>query len=433
MRKAFLDPLPRGSALAEPDWRARHQLALGLLLAHIPVLAVIGGVAGRGILAVGGALLAPGGCVLLGQLMRPRRRAAAVPVTVGLASCSLALVALTGGAVAAYLHFFVLIGVVALYRDWVPLLLLLAMAVAGQLIFDQATGPVDPWAWSLLYGLAVLAAGLGSGLLGSPGEQLPEPVAPPTITADLLVNLARRNQSALYRQLELIDQLQLADRAPDAQAELGTLARLSIRVRRNADRLLVLAGEPTARTAGQPTPLRDVLTGAVADIEDVERIVFEADQPYAITGHAVTDLVHLVAELTENAVRFSPPDSAVAVRARSSHRPAAGGLVLTVEDWGVGMSPTELAAANAVLTSPTAIDRSGPPRLGLPVVARVAARHGIAVSLGATPSSGITATILLPPALVTGAARPDAEPATTTDAGSTTDAGTATVGGSASG
>ena len=156
-------------------------------------------------------------------------------------------------------------------------------------------------------------------------------------TSDLLVNLARRNQSLLYRQLEIINQLEESERDPDALAELFRLDHLATRVRRNAENLLVLSGEQPPRVWSQPVPLRDVVRAAIAETEDLDRVAFDDRRgPARSSAHAVTDVTHLLAELTENAVRFSPPDTAVTVRGRRDPRGGRGQL-LTVEDWGVGM------------------------------------------------------------------------------------------------
>ena len=128
--------------------------------------------------------------------------------------------------------------------------------------------------------------------------------------------------------------------------------------------------------------------------------MFAVDDRIAVSGTAVADLTHLLAELTENAVRFSPPETAVTIRVRPNRRDE-GGHLLTVEDWGVGMPPDDLAEANELLAHPRDIDLAVAQRLGFHVVARLATRHRIAVSLTATPGSGITAVVVLPAALFT--------------------------------
>ena len=217
-------------------------------------------------------------------------------------------------------------------------------------------------------------------------------------TSNMLVNLARRNQSMLYRQLDIINQLEDKERDPDALADLFKIDHLATRIRRNAENLLVLAGEQPPRTWSAPVALRDVVRAAIAETEDLDRVVFAVDERVSVAGGLVADLTHLLAELTENAVRFSPPETVVTIRARPNRRDE-GGHLLTVEDWGVGMPPDDLADANDLLAHPREVEASVSQRLGFHVVARLAARHRIVVSLTATPGSGITAVAILPPAL----------------------------------
>ncbi|MGH3614069.1 MAG: ATP-binding protein, partial [Pseudonocardia sp.] len=197
---------------------------------------------------------------------------------------------------------------------------------------------------------------------------------------------------------DIINQLEETEQDPDALAELFRLDHLATRVRRNAESLLVLSGESPSRAWGQPVPLRDVVRAAIAETEDLERLVFIVDERPAVNGQCVTDLTHLLVELTENAVRFSPPDTVVRICSRPD-RHDGGGHVVTVEDWGVGMTGVDLAGANVLLAHSPEVDLSVSQRLGFHVVARLAARHGIAVSLTDTPGSGITAVVSLPPGL----------------------------------
>ncbi|HEX6403091.1 MAG TPA: sensor histidine kinase [Pseudonocardiaceae bacterium] len=220
-------------------------------------------------------------------------------------------------------------------------------------------------------------------------------VAPRKFTSELLVNLARRNQSMLYRQLAIINQLQDKERDPDALGALLHLDHLVSRVRRNAESLLVLAAENPPRIWRKPVALVDVVRAAIAQTEDPGRIGFSVDERLVVLGHSVADLTHVLAELTENAMRFSPPEARVTVRTRRCPQPP-GGIVLTIEDCGVGMCPEDLAHANELLRQPRDVDLSVSQRLGLHVVARLAARHGIAVSLSPTPVSGLTAVVTLP-------------------------------------
>lgn len=417
--KFLLDQLPQGYALAEADWQRRHRLLLWVLALHIPGLAVFGVVLHR---PLGGVLIAvviPAICLAWGRVLRRHRRVASVFVTGGLVYSSAALVGLTGGSIEAHFHFFIIIGFIALYQDWIPFLFNVLFTVISHgvgsawqqtLIFNHAAGQGNPWLWSLIHGVAVLLACVGLMLFWRVTEEsqqekdaLAQRLAESEInrrqfTSDMLVNLARRNQSMLYRQLDIITQLEESEQDPDALAELFRLDHLATRVRRNAESLLVLAGEQPARVWSESVPLRDVARASIAETEELDRVSVLVDQHPAIFGHMVTDVTHLLAELTENAVRFSPPDTLVTVRTRADRRHP-GGQILMIEDLGVGMPPQELAAANAILADPPDVDMAVSQRLGIHVVARLSARHGIRVSLTTTPGSGITAVVELPPRL----------------------------------
>lgn len=424
--KSVLDLLPRGSQLDEPDWQRRHRFLKRVLLAHVPALAVIGLLYGWDVLAVGIALLGPVVSLIAAHLL-PGRRWPAVAVTTGLVYCSTILVVFTYGTIEAHFHFFIIIGFIALYQDWAPFLCNIGLTVLTHgigtawqqgLIFNHPSAQQNPWVWSLVHGIAVLVACAGVTVFWRVTEDtqdeknaLTERLAQAEIgrrqfTSDLLVNLARRNQTMLYRQLDIINQLEEAERDPDALAELFKLDHLATRVRRNAESLLVLSGEQPARVWREPVPLRDVVRAAIAETEDLERVAFTVDELTAVSGMCVTDLTHLLAELTENAVRFSPPESVVTIRTRPTSVRRPDGYLLTIEDWGVGMPPDELAAANELLANPPEVDLSVAQRLGFHVVARLAARHDISVQLEATPGSGITAVVHLPASLLEDAREP---------------------------
>jgi signal transduction histidine kinase len=412
--------LPRGNTLDERSWQRRHRLLEWVLLLHVPLLVGMGLLLGNSPLVVGYTLIAPVVGLVLGHVLH-RRRLASFFVTGGLVFCSAGLVVLTKGTIEAHFHFFIIIGFIALYQDWVPFLWNVGFTVIshgigtiwlGNLIFNHPAAQANPWLWSGIHGVAVLVACVGMVIFWrvtedeqsekeALGRQLitaDAEIGRRRFTADMLVNLARRNQSMLYRQLEIINQLEEKERDPDALANLFTLDHLATRVRRNAENLLVLAGEQPPRTWSAPVPLRDVVRAAIAETEDLDRVVFAVDDRVSVAGHAVADLTHLLAELAENAVRFSPPDTAVTVRARPDRR-VEGAHLLTIEDWGVGMPPDDLAAANELLAQPHEVDLAVAQRLGFHVVSRLASRHGISVSLGTTPGQGITAVVALPAAL----------------------------------
>ena len=419
MWKSLIDILPRGNTLSEADWQRRHRLLQWVLLVHVPVLAVIGLALGNPPLPLAIALTIPVVCAVAGRLLRHHRRLGSGVVSAGLVWCSTVLVGITNGTIESHFHFFIIIGFIALYQDWVPFLLNVLFTVVTHgvgsmwlrtLMFNHPAAQANPWLWSLVHGVAVLLACVGVMLFWRVTEdeqnqkdELTRKLADAEIgrrrfTSDMLVNLARRNQSMLYRQLEIINQLEESERNPDALAELFRLDHLTTRVRRNAENLLVLSGEKPPRVWSQPVPLRDVVRAAIAETEDLDRVAFEIPEGPLVDGASVTDLTHLLAELTENAVRFSPPDMAVTVRGRRDPRGGRGQL-LTVEDWGVGMDEADLASANALLADPPEVDLSVSKRLGFHVVARLAARHGIRVVLSPTPGSGITASVALPGSL----------------------------------
>src|SRR5690349_4649757 len=391
---------PRGNTRHDLAWHRRHRLLQRVLLAHI----------------------APLICLVLGHLVTHRRWASFF-ITGGLVFCSVGLVLLTSGSIEAHFHFFIIIGFIALYQDWVPFLWNVAFTTIshgagtiwlGGQIFNHPAAQAHPWLWSFVHGVAVLFACVGMVIFWriTEDEQVEkEALGRQLITADaeigrrqftseMLVNLARRNQSMLYRQLDIINELENREQDPDALADLFKLDHLATRVRRNAESLLVLAGQQTPRTWTDPVPLRDVVRAAIAETEDLDRVVFAVDDRIAVSGTAIADLTHLLAELTENAVRFSPPETAVTIRVRPNRRDE-GGHLLTVEDWGVGMPADDLAEANQLLAHPGDIDLAVAQRLGFHVVARLATRHKISVSLTATPGSGITAVVVLPATLFT--------------------------------
>jgi signal transduction histidine kinase len=420
--------LPRGNTLDEQAWRKRHLFLQWVLLLHLPTLFLFGVYMGRTAWDTAVVLAVPAACLLLGRLVR-HRRAASVLITAGLTYCSAVLVSFSGGSIEAHFHFFIMIGFIALYQDWVPFLWNVVFTVASHgfgsavrtdLIFNHPAGQTSPWVWSAIHGVAVLAACGGVVIFWETTEreqrkslklttQLAEAeISRRRFTSDLLVNLARRNQSLLYRQLGLINQLEDQEEDPDALADLFRLDHLATRIRRNAESLLVLSGEEPPRTWGRPVALVDVVRAAIAETEDLDRVVFAVDERLAVYGNAVADITHLTAELVENAVHFSPPEANVIIRTRPYLQvPAA--YVLTVEDWGVGMRAEDLAEANELLAAPREVDLSVSQRLGLHVVARLAQRHGIAVSLTSTPGGGVTAAVVLPPALFSDQPAPSEE------------------------
>ncbi|HZD72885.1 MAG TPA: ATP-binding protein, partial [Actinomycetota bacterium] len=414
----ILDYLPRGNMLTLQEWRKRHTFLQWILFIHLPGLFIFGLVLHHPLQTVALGLSPLVVCLVLGRVLF-HRRLASLAVTAGLVYSSIALVVFSRGSIEAHFHFFVIIGFIALYQDWVPFLWNavftsvshgVGTAINREWIFNHLAGQNSPWVWSMIHGIAVLAACIGVVVFWKNNEDEQEKsldlmrrlgdaeISRRKFTSDMLINLARRNQSLLYRQLGIINQLEEQERDPDALAELFRLDHLATRIRRNAESLLVLSGEGPPRTWSEPVLLLDVVRAAIAETEDLDRVAFYLDERLAVAGNTVTDLTHLLAELVENAVRFSPPEASVIIRLRP-YPPSPGSHVLTVEDCGIGMRREDLDAANELLTHPQEVDLSVSQRLGLHVVARLAERHGITVSLTATPGTGITAVVVLPESL----------------------------------
>jgi signal transduction histidine kinase len=223
--------------------------------------------------------------------------------------------------------------------------------------------------------------------------------------ADSFVNLGRRNQNLLGRQLDFITELETNETDADTLANLFRLDHLATRMRRNAESLLVLAGIEPPRQWAAPVRLTDVIRAALGEVEDYQRVTVRGVEPATILGSAAADLAHLLAELIENALVFSPPDQTVDIRGRN--RP--DGYTLAIIDSGLGMPPTDVAAANRRLAGAESFTIAPSKYLGHYVAGNLAARHDIAVHLENSPGNGITATIDLPPALLT-SDEPVAEP-----------------------
>lgn len=214
----------------------------------------------------------------------------------------------------------------------------------------------------------------------------------------MFVNLARRSQVLVERQLELLDELEREEDDPDQLENLFKLDHLAARMRRNDESLLVLAGTESSRRWNRPVGLGAVLLAASAEIEQYQRVRHESRANLYVVGHAVGDLVHLFAELLENATAFSRPDTVVQVVARAE----GAGAVVELIDQGLGMSPAALAEANAVLAEPPAADVAASERMGLFVVSHLGARHGVQVRLR-DGADGLVALIRLPADLLAAA------------------------------
>ncbi len=214
----------------------------------------------------------------------------------------------------------------------------------------------------------------------------------------MFVNLSRRSQSLVERQIRLIDDLEQGEQDPERLANLFQMDHLATRMRRNSENLLVLAGHELPRRRNQPVALVNVLRAAVSEIEQYERVSMNVQPGIAVRGQAVNDAVHLVAELVENATSFSLAETPVTV---SGHLLNSGGVLLDISDQGLGMGADEMAHANWRLDNPPVVDVAVSRRMGLFVVARLAARHGIRVRLRPAPTGGLTALVWLPDETVT--------------------------------
>jgi len=225
----------------------------------------------------------------------------------------------------------------------------------------------------------------------------------------VFLNLSLRNQSLLHRQLGILDSMERAARDPAVLGDLFRLDHLTTRMRRHAESLIILSGATPGRGWRTPVAVLDVLRAAISEVEDYPRVDVASECPATLAGRAVNDVIHLCAELIENAASFSPPHTRVEIRADM----VGTGLAVEIEDRGLGLPATERAAVNEQLARPPEFDLARSDRLGLFVVGQLAARHGIRVSLQESAYGGITAIVLLPHRLLAGggAPEPDAGPA----------------------
>ena len=210
---------------------------------------------------------------------------------------------------------------------------------------------------------------------------------------ELFVNLARRSQTLVQRQLALIDRLEQDEQDPDQLGSLFELDHLATRMRRNSENLLILGGTDLTRRMMRPVPLSEVIGAAVSEVEQYARVAVDDTPDLAMQGRVVNDFVHLLAELVENATAFSNPDTEVTVRTAYRRQT----LILEIRDRGVGIDAGELGPINERLARPPEIDASISRRMGLYVVAQLARRHGIGVELGNNQDlgGGVTATVQL--------------------------------------
>ncbi|GAA2803568.1 hypothetical protein GCM10010441_30370 [Kitasatospora paracochleata] len=224
-------------------------------------------------------------------------------------------------------------------------------------------------------------------------------------TKKVFLNIARRTQVLIHRQINMLDALEREHEEPELLRELFAVDHLATRMRRNAENLVILGGALPARRWRNAVPVVNVLRSAVSETENYARVAVQGVPRVSLSGQAVADVIHLTAELIENGTTFSPPYTQVLVSAQEVPK----GLAVEVEDRGLGMSEEEYERLNAYLADPPELDVAAlgtDLRLGLFVVSRLAARHDIQVTLRPSPYGGTRAVVLLPAALLEQAEAP---------------------------
>ncbi|WP_240519365.1 nitrate- and nitrite sensing domain-containing protein [Amycolatopsis antarctica] len=224
-------------------------------------------------------------------------------------------------------------------------------------------------------------------------------------TRTVFLDIAHRSQVIAHKQLEVLDEAERRQEDPEHLDLLFKLDHFATRARRNAENLIILGGERPGRQWRNPVPVVDVARSALSETEDYTRVAVGQFPPVAVDGAVVADLIHLLAELVDNATTYSPPESPVRLIGNASGRD----LVLEVEDQGLGIDPARLTEFNATLDDPpdfSVMALSSEPRLGLFVVGQLAVRHGISVTLRESVYGGVRAVVLVPEELLTESAAP---------------------------
>ncbi|MFC4150365.1 nitrate- and nitrite sensing domain-containing protein [Micromonospora mangrovi] len=214
---------------------------------------------------------------------------------------------------------------------------------------------------------------------------------------EVFLSLARRTQALVHRQLTLLDAMERREHDAEELEDLFRVDHLATRMRRNAENLIVLSGSTPGRSWRRNVPMVDVIRGAVAEVEDYTRVNVLPLGRVFLAGRAVGDVIHLLAELIENGLSFSPPHTSVEVRGQM----VGNGFVIEIEDRGLGMPEEDLAAANHRIVDRSELNLAQASRLGLYVVSRLIERHGVRVRLKESPYGGTTAVVLIPLELVT--------------------------------
>ena len=221
---------------------------------------------------------------------------------------------------------------------------------------------------------------------------------------DMFVTLSRRNTSLINQQLGLIENLESDEEDPQRLESLFRLDHLASRMRRNAESLVILSGAPTRATEQDDLSLTDVLQAAIAGVQDYRRVQLDAAPAQRVSGEAAADVVHLLAELVDNALSYSPPSSRVLVTSSFTR----GGVIVQVTDGGLGIAEDALAEINEKLRSGGEVTPDTARRMGLFVTSRLAQRHGLSVQLDQNDRMGITATVFLPTSVLSDTARLEA-------------------------
>ena len=215
---------------------------------------------------------------------------------------------------------------------------------------------------------------------------------------EMFSTLSRRNTSLINQQLGLIERLEKDEEDPNRLESLFRLDHLASRMRRTADSLMVLADAPVQTGENDALALGDVFQAAMAGVQEYQRVQIESSPPEKVNGAAAADVVHMMTELVDNALAFSPPTAPVKI----STKQAGDSTIVEISDGGLGIAQDVLNSLNEDLRSGGEVTPETARRMGLLVVSRIATRHGITVSLARNPRGGTTATVLLPPALLRG-------------------------------
>jgi signal transduction histidine kinase len=421
--------LPRGHTLDAAAFAERHRTVSILLALHVPALLAFGVFMGEEITHVVAEVAFAAVLLGIAQLKQLPRRWQGILVSGGLVWCSAIAVHFSGGMIEAHFHFFVILGFIALYQDWAAFgwaIVFTALShglgstLAADLMFNHDAAIERPWTWALIHAGMVLFAATGQIIgwrhaemaqdraMELNTELLREQASRQASFSRIYVNLARRNQSLLHRQLSTIDDLEQREEDPDNLRRLFVLDHLTTRIRRNGESLLVMAGEDSPRRWHEPIALGDIARAAASEIEQFERVDVRIADPVEIHGGAVVDVTHLLAELIENAAEYSAPSSEVLIGGYATTH----GAVVTIEDRGIGMSADDLAAANATLLDPPELDEDVVRHLGFQVVGRLAAKRGLRVQLRPTDGGGTTAVVELPADIIAGGLPEEPEPET---------------------